>query len=147
MPFFSYSCTACGHRQQELRQVDAREADTVCEVCRAPSSFFPFGSAPAMRMDDNYHRATSSDGRAWDRIIGHSADAGKMKLASEFQAKNRIIKDGKVPVFRQDKSSYRPATGFDIPQMVTNRIGATHPGVRQEIKEGRVKNDLVPPKT
>jgi hypothetical protein len=129
-----------------MRPVDGREASTVCEVCRKPSVFHPFGKAPAMRMDTNYHRAASSDDVAWDHILGESADMGRRKINDEFREKNKIIAEGGAAVFRQDKGTYRPAMVGDVPQMVANAAAAKSPVVREEIRTGKVKNDLVPPK-
>jgi putative FmdB family regulatory protein len=140
VPVYRYICPSCNHSMEEIRTVDRREEHGKCGACGSPTDFQPFGRAAAVNYGTDYHKATSMPDVALDHIVGESAEKGNMKMAETFQAKNKLIREGKATVFRQDKAAYRPAYGVDLPQIVSQQMAARSPELRQQIKEGRLPN-------
>lgn len=65
MPTYAYECLACGYGMDELRDIDDRDAITLCPACG--SEMQRTVSVPAFKLDDDW--STENDGRG-RRMIG-----------------------------------------------------------------------------
>ena len=56
MPIYQYQCQDCGHVDDEIRKVDARESPTKCSACRGKSHLIVSGGSMIDLKGDGFYK-------------------------------------------------------------------------------------------
>jgi len=146
MPIFDFICSSCGFKEETF--VQNRGILKECPSCKTSGSFaadvIDFSKSNVkMKFDESYHRSSSTDTRAWDHIVGKSAEKGHQQYAEAFSKKNSILEKGNVPIYDETKNTYVEAPVTSKDSLVSNASVKSSKKMSNSSYVKSIPNDLV----